>query len=86
MTREELVLRRGRRQLGVQGLDPDLGGVLALESHVRMAGRVVADEHGAEPRRDAVLGEPLDAHPQVVLDGVEERLPVEQCGSHQCRK
>src|SRR5205085_7419924 len=83
---EELLLGRRRRQLRVHGLDADLRGILTLEPHVGVARRVVTDEHGAEPGGDAVLGEPFDAHPEVVLDGVEERLPVEQCGGHHCWK
>ena len=44
----ELLLRRGGRQLALDAGDPDLRAVAVLSGDIRMAARIVADEHRAE--------------------------------------
>ena len=84
--RVQRLLRDRRRQLTVDRPHTDLGRVLALQSHVRVARRVVADEDRPEAGRDALLAETLDARAQVVLDRVEQCGAVEESRSHQWRK
>jgi hypothetical protein len=51
--RHQLGLRRRRRKLEVARLDAGLAGRLRLAAHVDRRGRIVADEHDRERRRDA---------------------------------
>ena len=84
--REHFGLRRGRGQLEVERLDPDIGRVGSLASDVRRAVGVVADEDRAEPGSDAAFAECLDPLAQLLLHVIEERVAVEEDRRHQWKK
>src|SRR3954469_5353561 len=83
---EHFFLGDRRGELSVNRTHTDFGGVLALQPHVRMTGRIVTNEDRAEPRCDAVLGEALDADAEIFLHRFQKRVAVEQGRSHQWRK
>ena len=58
---EQIGLRRVSGRCTCGDGQPDLGRLLLLHADVARARAVVADEDRAEPGRDAVLDEPLDA-------------------------
>ena len=70
------------RQLDLERGDAHLGAVAVLAGDVRLAARVVPDQHGAQPRRDALGQKGLDPDGQVGLDGGRQGLAVQQLCGH----
>src|SRR5206468_10003397 len=64
----------------------DLLAVLVLEADVGRAGRVVADEDGAEPWRDPDLAQRGHLFGQFGAHGSRDGGPVQNRSAHQCLK
>ena len=78
----ELLLRRGGRQLALDAGDPDLRAVAVLSGDIRMAARIVADEHRAESGVNPESARAATRTLRVGLDGRAAAAPVEDPRRH----
>ena len=62
----------------IERRDADQGAGLVLLAHVARAGRIVADQDGAEPGHHALRGERGDAPAHVLEDGVGDGFSFQE--------